>query len=221
MTTETINTQVVTVDDTHINILTIGTQGPSGSGGSGSIDHGTLTGLGDDDHTQYHTDARGDARYSPLGHTHTASQIVDFDEAVEDKIGTKLVAGSNITVTYNDTTGETTVAASASGYTDEQAQDAVGTILTDTTTIDFTYDDAGNAISAQLPYNIMDMLSLTSVFYLSGSYYDAGGADGTAYSTVAQVANRMELHPIVFNDNFETDQLAINVATGVASSLSK
>ena len=27
------------------------------------IDHGTTTGLGDDDHTQYHTDARGDARY--------------------------------------------------------------------------------------------------------------------------------------------------------------
>lgn len=26
-------------------------------------DHGGLTGLGDDDHAQYHTDARGDARY--------------------------------------------------------------------------------------------------------------------------------------------------------------
>jgi hypothetical protein len=29
-------------------------------------DHGGLTGLGDDDHSQYHTDARGDARYAPL-----------------------------------------------------------------------------------------------------------------------------------------------------------
>ena len=28
-----------------------------------TLDHGGLTGLGDDDHTQYHTDARGDARY--------------------------------------------------------------------------------------------------------------------------------------------------------------
>lgn len=28
-----------------------------------STDHGALTGLGDDDHTQYHNDARGDARY--------------------------------------------------------------------------------------------------------------------------------------------------------------
>lgn len=29
----------------------------------GSSDHGALTGLGDDDHTQYHNNARGDARY--------------------------------------------------------------------------------------------------------------------------------------------------------------
>lgn len=47
------------------------------SGGGGVTDHGALTGLADDDHTQYHNDARGDARYSQLGHTHTASQISD------------------------------------------------------------------------------------------------------------------------------------------------
>lgn len=31
--------------------------------GAVSLDHGALTGLGDDDHTQYHNDTRGDARY--------------------------------------------------------------------------------------------------------------------------------------------------------------
>ena len=31
-------------------------------GGGGVTDHGALTGLADDDHTQYHNDARGDAR---------------------------------------------------------------------------------------------------------------------------------------------------------------
>lgn len=46
-------------------------------GGGGVTDHGALAGLADDDHPQYHTDARGDARYSQLGHTHTASQISD------------------------------------------------------------------------------------------------------------------------------------------------
>ncbi|MCP5353535.1 MAG: hypothetical protein H6926_10190, partial [Chromatiales bacterium] len=33
-------------------------------GGGGTSDHGALTGLADDDHTQYHNDARGDARYA-------------------------------------------------------------------------------------------------------------------------------------------------------------
>ena len=51
-------------------------------GGGGSSDHGGLTGLGDDDHTQYHNDTRGDARYSPLGHTHDAADITDFDTQV-------------------------------------------------------------------------------------------------------------------------------------------
>lgn len=35
----------------------------SASGGEGTSDHGVLTGLTDDDHTQYHNDTRGDARY--------------------------------------------------------------------------------------------------------------------------------------------------------------
>jgi len=35
----------------------------SGAGGGGVTDHGVLTGLGDDDHSQYHNDARGDVRY--------------------------------------------------------------------------------------------------------------------------------------------------------------
>lgn len=35
----------------------------TGGGGGGVTDHGLLTGLADDDHTQYHNDTRGDARY--------------------------------------------------------------------------------------------------------------------------------------------------------------
>jgi hypothetical protein len=55
------------------------------SGGAGGVsDHGLLTGLADDDHTQYHTDARGDARYSQLGHTHSeyllSSGLSEWDE---------------------------------------------------------------------------------------------------------------------------------------------
>jgi hypothetical protein len=38
-----------------------------------------------------------------------------LQESVEDIIGSKVVAGSNVTVTYNDTTGSTTIAASSGG----------------------------------------------------------------------------------------------------------
>ena len=40
-------------------------RGASGTGtGGGTSDHGALTGREDDDHPQYHNDARGDARYA-------------------------------------------------------------------------------------------------------------------------------------------------------------
>lgn len=64
------------------NIKTVNGESLLGAGdlvisGSGVTDHGALTGLADDDHTQYHTDARGDARYAALSHTQAASTISD------------------------------------------------------------------------------------------------------------------------------------------------
>jgi hypothetical protein len=48
------------------------------------IDHGSISGLGDDDHTQYHNDARGDARYyqkTEFVTTATAGAPVKLDGA--------------------------------------------------------------------------------------------------------------------------------------------
>lgn len=50
-----------------------------------------------------------------IGVAPASTDITDFAEAVEDKIGAKVVAGSGISVSYNDTTGETTVTNTASG----------------------------------------------------------------------------------------------------------
>lgn len=44
-----------------------------GGGGGGVTDHGLLTGLADDDHTQYFNTTRGDARYSQTTHLHTGT----------------------------------------------------------------------------------------------------------------------------------------------------
>jgi len=57
---------------------------PAGGGG-GVTDHGALTGLADDDHSQYLNDTRGDARYSLLGHTHTIANVTGLQTALDGK----------------------------------------------------------------------------------------------------------------------------------------
>ena len=52
-------------------------------------DHGGLAGLTDDDHPQYHNDARGDARYDPLG---ASSAAVAAHESAPDPHPTYLTA---------------------------------------------------------------------------------------------------------------------------------
>ncbi len=44
-------------------------------------------------------------------HTHTASSVTDFSEAVDDRVAALLVAGANITLTYDDATNTFTIAA--------------------------------------------------------------------------------------------------------------
>ena len=81
-------------------------QGFAGTGGGTPTDHGSLSGLGDDDHTQYHNDTRGDARYSQLGHGHTSSDITDWattDLAVQSLSSAgnlQLNAGGPDTITW-------------------------------------------------------------------------------------------------------------------------
>lgn len=114
------------------------------------LDHGGLAGLGDDDHTQYHTDARA---LTWLG-TRSTSDLIEgtnkyyTDERVDDRVAALLQQGTGISLVYDDTGNTLTIATTITQYTNEMAQDAVGGILTDSSSIDFTYDDAGNSITA-------------------------------------------------------------------------
>lgn len=74
-----------TADDT-VYLRGDGTWAPPPAGGStGTSDHGALTGLTDDDHPQYHNNARGDARYALLSHTHTIANITNLQTALDSK----------------------------------------------------------------------------------------------------------------------------------------
>ena len=50
-------------------------------------------------------------------HTHVAANITDLQEYVEDRIGAAVVAGSNVSVSYNDTTGQTTISSTDTNTT--------------------------------------------------------------------------------------------------------
>lgn len=60
-------------------------------------------------------DARLSNARTPTAHTHTASDVNDFSEAVDDRVSALLVAGSNITITYNDASNTLTIDASGGG----------------------------------------------------------------------------------------------------------
>jgi hypothetical protein len=53
--------------------------------------------------------------FPPSAHTHTAAQVTDFAEAVDDRVTALLVPGANVTLTYNDAAGTLTVAATGGG----------------------------------------------------------------------------------------------------------
>jgi lysophospholipase L1-like esterase len=53
----------------------------------GVTDHGALTGLGDDDHPHYLNNARGDARYSALGHVHAVGGLTGLGTGVATALG--------------------------------------------------------------------------------------------------------------------------------------
>lgn len=84
---------------------------------SPATDHGTLTGLLDDDHTQYHTDSRA---LTWLG-TRSTTDLLEgsnqyfTNERVDDRVGALLVAGSGITLAYDDPSNILKIHASSSG----------------------------------------------------------------------------------------------------------
>lgn len=71
----------------------------AGGGVTGVTDHGALTGLLDDDHTQYLTNVRGDARYIPATRTHTAGAgLVGGGDHSAD---TSFAVGAGLGITVN------------------------------------------------------------------------------------------------------------------------
>ena len=73
-----------------------------------TITSANLNSLDDGVNSTLHFHDTDRARANHTG-TQTASTISDLNEVVEDIIGAKVIGGTNVTTSYNDTTGETTI----------------------------------------------------------------------------------------------------------------
>jgi hypothetical protein len=129
-----------------------------------------------------------------------STAITDFAEAVDDRVAALVVAGTGVSVTYNDPSNTLTIASTITQYTNEDAQDAVGGILTDTASVDFTYNDAGNTISATvlpagvnhdalLNYVANDHIDHSTVSLIAGTGISATGLGDLTASRTINLAN--------------------------------
>lgn len=72
------------------------------------------------------TDSRlSDAR-TPTTHTHASTDVTDFAEAVDDRVGTMVIGGTDITATYDDGAGTLTIDSTAAGGSSLPVADTTG-----------------------------------------------------------------------------------------------
>lgn len=132
------------------NVLTVNI--PGGSSG-GVTDHSQLTGLAEDHHLQYLTAARGDLRYSPLGHTHpnatslTSGFLSNTDKAKLDGIAAGATVNSSDASLRNRSTHTGTQTSATISDLAEAIDDRVAALLVGGTNISIVYDDASGTLT--------------------------------------------------------------------------
>ena len=180
-------------------------------GGGGVTDHGTLTGLGQDDHPIYLTAARGDARYvagsdprltnqrTPTAHaashaaggsdalTLTSAQLSDLTEVVQDIVGALIVAGTGVTVSYNDAAGTFTINSTAVGGTTdpEVVRDVIGAAMIAGPGIQITVNDAGDTLTVASTAVLPTRQVIAGTGLTGGGDLSANRTLSVAYGTTA------------------------------------
>ena len=116
-------------------IVTQSTINPTLSGGlSGIIDADLLQG----ENGAYYLDRTNHTGTQPV------STISDFAEAVDDQVNNLLIAGNNITITYDDTLNTLTI---DNDFSQEGIEDIVGNLIIGGNNITVTYNDTLNTLT--------------------------------------------------------------------------
>jgi len=114
---------------------------------------------------------------APTVHSHTASAVTDFAEAVDDRVGALLVAGTNVTLNYNDAAGSLTINASGGGGS--------GTVTT--VSVASANGFTGTVANATTTPAITMATSITGMLKGNGTALQLATA-GTDYMTPANVS---------------------------------
>ncbi|SVC47094.1 uncharacterized protein METZ01_LOCUS299948, partial [marine metagenome] len=141
----------------------------------------------------YYTNARADARIASADTddlSEGSSNLYHTSERVDDRVNALIVAGSNISKTYDDAAGTLTLASTQ--LTTEQVQDVVGAMFTSNTetrgsltyddtdgTIDLVVDDmtANTQLSTEAVQDIVGAMFTSNTETRIGATYEDG--DGT------------------------------------------
>lgn len=137
---------------------------------SGVTDHGALSGLADDDHSQYHNDTRGDARY------YTQSQV-DAKVSYYRRLGFLDYASGNHTLTNQPSTEQ---------FLANSSRNVKLIDLSTCTQIRFNVRVVTGSASANSPRLIVKYS--TSWTTTLGSYVDIGASEVSASLTNATLA---------------------------------
>ena len=155
---------------------------------TGVTDHGTLSGLGDDDHTQYHNDTRGDARYVlksgdtmtgnlTINRTSPTIQFIESDENPVSGSGSYtgiLASNNNLYLQHRPASGQTANNYLQVKYVDESEA------------VDYWAFRVGTQIEAHLDYaGSTDLPNLTSIVTRErgdARYVQGGAGDFVATS---------------------------------------
>lgn len=130
-----------------------------------------------------------EAGLAAASHTHTSTDITDFNEAVDDRVAVLIQDGTGLTWTYNDTANTLTGDVSLSPfntdnlaegttnlyYTDERVDDRVAALIQNGTGLTWTYDDVANTLTGNVslsPFTTDDLSEGTTNLYYTDERVD-------------------------------------------------
>jgi len=158
-------------------------------------------------------------------HTHSISDITNFNEVVEDTIGTKIIAGTNVTVSYNDISGETIISASGgggspAGSTGQIQFNNAGAFGADA---NFFWDDTNNrlGVGTSSPTATLDIRAVPAPgipVLAARSTIDTTSATVEFYSHTANPIFTLKQHPSTAASGIITNVSQINGLTSISLS---